>query len=156
MAAHSPTKTSKAELFMKSDLSQELDFLIARMRAIGSARANHALKPLGLKVRSYSVLSLACDDISPTQRDLAEFLSLDPSQIVPLVDGLEADGLVQRMPDPADRRSKVVIATEAGRTCYAQARKATARSEAETLSPLDESERTQLRELLGRVALGSL
>lgn len=153
MEARGSIKTSKAEQFMKSDLAQELDFLIARMRSIGSSRANHALKPLGLKVRSYSVLSLACEQLAPTQRELAEFLSLDPSQIVPLVDSLETEGLVRRMPDPADRRSKVISATEAGRELYGRARQATALSEAETLRALNEQERVQLRELLNRVAL---
>lgn len=153
MATKDSIKASKAELFMRSDLAQELEFLVARMRATGSARANRALKPLGLKVRSYSVLSLACDDVSPTQRDLAEFLSLDPSQIVPLVDDLEKRELVTRIPDPSDRRSKVVIATDAGQRLYVEARKATARSEAEALGMLSEAERTQLRGLLARVAL---
>lgn len=144
---------SKAELFMKSDLSRELIFLIARMRAIGSAHSNQALKSLDLRVRSYSVLSLACDGTNPTQRDLANFLSLDPSQIVPLVDDLEKRGLVNRIPDPADRRSKVIIATDAGQELYAKARQVTALSENATLDALSPSEREQLRELLTRVAL---
>lgn len=155
MAATGSAKTSKVDLFMRSDLSQELNFLIARTRAIGSSQANQALKPLELKVRSYSVLSLACDSQPPTQRDLANFLSLDPSQIVPLVDELEKRELVTRMTDPADRRSKVVIATEAGRKLYREARKITSHSEAQALSALSEDERSQLRELLGRIALRS-
>lgn len=146
-------KSAKEEQFMKCDLVQELNFLVARMRSLGSSRANQALKPLGLKVRSYSVLSLACSDIVPTQRDLAEFLALDPSQIVPLVDGLESSGLVSRMPDPKDRRSKVIVATDAGRKLYAQARKITKQNENETLEALTPDERLQLRDLLSRVAL---
>ena len=146
-------KSAKEEQFMKCDLVQELNFLVARMRSLGSSRANQELKPLGLKVRSYSVLSLACSDIVPTQRDLAEFLALDPSQIVPLVDGLESSGLVTRMPDPKDRRSKVIVATDAGGKLYAQARKVTKANENETLEALTPDERLQLRDLLSRVAL---
>ncbi|TDU24588.1 MarR family transcriptional regulator [Arthrobacter sp. JUb115] len=153
MTSKITAKSAKKELFMKCDLVQELNFLVARMRSLGSTRANHALKPLGLKVRSYSVLSLACSDITPTQRDLAEFLALDPSQIVPLVDGLETSGLVSRIPDPSDRRSKVIVATAAGRKLYAQARKITRQNEDETLEALTPQERLQLRDLLSRVAL---
>jgi len=138
---------------MKCDLVQELNFLVARMRSLGSSRANLALQPFGLKVRSYSVLSLACSDVTPTQRDLAEFLALDPSQIVPLVDGLETSGLVSRVPDPRDRRSKVVVATDAGRKMYAKARKITQQNEDETLAALSPEERLVLRDLLTRVAL---
>lgn len=153
MTSKITAKSAKEEQFMKSDLSQELNFLVARMRSLGSSRANHALKPLGLKVRSYSVLSLACSDITPTQRDLAEFLALDPSQIVPLIDGLESGGLVSRVPDPSDRRSKVIVATAAGRKLYSQARKITKQNEDETLEALSPQERLQLRDLLSRVAL---
>ena len=153
MSADNAKKSTKAEQFMKCDLMQELDFLVARMRSLGSGRANLALKPFGLKVRSYSVLSLACSEVMPTQRDLAEFLALDPSQIVPLVDGLEAKSLVIRMADPNDRRSKVVVATDAGKKLYGKARKATEQSEQETLKALTPGERTQLRDLLSRVVL---
>ncbi|UYQ78002.1 MarR family transcriptional regulator [Glutamicibacter sp. JL.03c] len=153
MNTKSTAKLAKEEQFMKSDLVQELNFLIARMRSLGSSRANQALQPFGLKVRSYSVLSLACSDFTPTQREMAEFLALDPSQIVPLVDGLETGGLVTRMPDPNDRRSKVIVATEAGRKLYARARKITKQNENETLEALTPEERLQLRDLLSRVAL---
>ncbi|MEG2578800.1 MAG: MarR family transcriptional regulator, partial [Glutamicibacter sp.] len=79
--------------------------------------------------------------------------ALDPSQIVPLVDGLETSGLVSRIPDPSDRRSKVIVATAAGRKLYAQARKITRQNEDETLEALTPQERLQLRDLLSRVAL---
>lgn len=136
---------------MKSDLFQELDFLIARMRAIGTSRANRALRPHGLKVRSYSVLSLACSSTPPTQRQLAELLSLDPSQIVPLVDELEQRQLVSRVPDPSDRRSKIIVASTSGHELYAAARQATKNSEDRTLRALSDHERDQLRLLLSRV-----
>lgn len=136
---------------MKSDLFQELDFLIARMRALGTARANRELKRFGLKVRSYSVLSLACGSPPPTQRQLAGLLSLDPSQIVPLVDGLEQRGLVSRVLDPGDRRSKIVVASASGHELYAMARQVTRASEDKTLSVLSMDEREQLRSLLSRV-----
>lgn len=154
MSAKQATTTAKEARFMTCDLVRELDFLIARTRSIGSGRANLALKPFGLKVRSYSVLSLACSDITPTQRELAEFLALDPSQIVPLVDTLEKRGYVERTPDPVDRRSKVIAATAEGRKLYAKAHQATQASEKETLFALTASEQEQLRSLLGRVALG--
>lgn len=149
------TKTATAagiERFLESELAGDIEFLAARTRSLGSARANRLLAPLDLKVRSYSVLSLACSNLSPTQRDLAEFLSLDPSQIVPLVDALEARGLVERNPDPNDRRSKVVAGTAEGRKLYLKARRATAEGEAVTMAKLSEAERTTLRGLLSRIA----
>jgi DNA-binding MarR family transcriptional regulator len=135
-----------------SGLAREIEFLNARARSIGSGIANELLQEHGLRVRSYSVLALACGGLRPTQRQLAEFLRLDPSQIVALVDELETAALVQREPDPTDRRSKVIVATTAGESRYASARAATARAEDLALSALTPAERTQLRTLMTKIA----
>ncbi|GAA1414907.1 ranscriptional regulator [Glutamicibacter uratoxydans] len=139
----------------QGELAGEIDFLTARIRSQGSSRANSLLAPLDLKVRSYSVLSLACSDLAPTQREVAEFLSLDPSQIVPLVDQLESRGLVERVTAPHDRRTKVIAGTKEGKKLYLQARKATAEGEEASLEALSSEERTTLRELLTRIAFGA-
>lgn len=152
MSATPSSTVNTIDRFLGSELAGDIEFLTARTRSLGSARANKLLEPLELKVRSYSVLSLACSGLSPSQRDLAEFLSLDPSQIVPLVDQLEGRGLVERHADPQDRRSKVITSTPAGRKLYAKARAATAQSEAITMARLSKSEQDTFRELLSRVA----
>ena len=48
--------------------------------------------------------------------DLAHDLDSTPRNITGLVDHLERDGLVERVPDPDDRRSVRASLTEAGRT----------------------------------------
>src|SRR4051794_41828262 len=47
-------------------------------------------------------------------RDLAEELGFDASHITGVIDRLEDRGLVERRPDPADRRVKLVTLTDAG------------------------------------------
>ncbi|MFB0833803.1 MarR family winged helix-turn-helix transcriptional regulator [Arthrobacter halodurans] len=150
----STAATPGANRLLVSDLAQDLSFLVARLRSQGSAAANTRLAPLGLKVRSYSVLSLACGDPAPTQRELAEFLWLDPSQIVALVDGLEGGGLVHRETDPSDRRSKLVVGTPRGRELCARARAAASAAEDDSLRALGAAERATLRALLARAAFG--
>ena len=152
MATKPGTTTNTIDRFLSSELAGEIEFLTARTRSLGSARANKLLGPLGLKVRSYSVLSLACSGLSPTQRELAEFLSLDPSQIVPLVDQLEERELVERRADPQDRRSKVISCTASGEQLYKKARIVTAEGEAAAMKRLNEAEQTLLRDLLTRMA----
>lgn len=152
MATKPGTTTNTIDRFLASELAGEIEFLTARNRSLGSARANKLLGPLGLKVRSYSVLSLACSSMAPTQRELAEFLLLDPSQIVPLVDELESRGLVRRAADPNDRRSKVITCTDEGIQLYKKARMATAEGEAIAMEKLTATERETLRDLLSRMA----
>ena len=47
--------------------------------------------------------------------ELAQMLSVSPRNITGLIDNLERDGLVVRVPDPADRRSVLATLTEKGR-----------------------------------------
>ncbi len=133
-------------------LVEHPSFLLARANARSLSLGNAALHPLGLRVRSYSVLALASGDERPSQRELASFLSLDPSQVVPLVDDLEAKGLVERVADPRDRRANVVRATASGIDLLAIARQALAAVDDEFFDGLTEEQRGVLTEMLGWIA----
>lgn len=152
MTTNTAPATSGTDRFLAAELAGEASFLIARARSRGSALANERLAALGLRVRSYSVLSLACSGLHPTQRDLAEFLSLDPSQIVALVDALEKAGHVRRVPDPGDRRSKLIEATASGSELYTRARAATREAEDISLGGLAAAEKEQFLALLNKAA----
>ena len=147
-----PSTPAPADPLLASDLVTEIEFLAARAVSIGTARANSMLAPLDLKVRSYSVLALACAAEAPSQRELADFLCLVPSQIVAIVDALEQRGLVERIGDRNDRRSKAIRATAAGKKLYKNASKAVREAEAISLEGLTADEYDQLRSLLRRIA----
>jgi len=136
-------------------LVEDLSFLLARASALSNAAGNAALAPFGLKVRSYSVLALASEHAGPTQREIAEFLRLDPSQVVALVDALQKSGLISREPDPRDRRANVIVATAAGLKTLSQARKAVLHAERAVHSGLDGDERATLGALLRKTAFPS-
>lgn len=135
-----------------SALGDDLSFLLARSSAVAVSAGNSVLRAFGLKARSYSVLSIACEGRRSTQRELAEYLLLDPSQIVALVDDLEGRGLVERRADARDRRSKAVIATAEGRRVCGEARAAVLAAEERPYGELTGEERRQLAALLRRVA----
>jgi DNA-binding MarR family transcriptional regulator len=135
-----------------SALTDDLSFLLARANAIALAAGNAALSGHGLKARSYSVLSLAAGDARPSQRELAEFLRLDPSQVVSLVDDLQTRGLVERRPDPADRRANVVVATDAGRALATAARESARAAEERVHAQLSSDDRQTLTGLLRALA----
>lgn len=133
-------------------LDDDLSFLMARANALSIAAGNAALASFGLKVRSYSVLSLAAGEARPSQRDVSEHLRLDPSQVVALVDELQRRGLVVREADPRDRRANVVVITAEGRALLAEARPAILAAERSLHAGLDDEERRHLAALLRRVA----
>lgn len=138
-----------------SALTEDTSFLLARANALALAAGNEALAAHGLKARSYSVLALAAEDSRPSQRELAEFLRLDPSQVVALVDELQRRGLVVREPDPSDRRANVVVATEAGRALHQRAQHAARSAQRRLHAGLSEAQRDQLAELLRLLAFPS-
>jgi DNA-binding MarR family transcriptional regulator len=72
-----------------------------------------------------------------------------------LLDELEGAGLVARRPDPADRRARQVLLTDAGcaRLCDLERRLRDA--EDQLLAPLEPAERDVLRALLQRLAVGA-
>jgi DNA-binding MarR family transcriptional regulator len=56
-----------------------------------------------------------------TMRELATLLAVDAPYTTVVVDDLESRGLVERRPDPDDRRRRIVAATTAGRRVAGQA-----------------------------------
>jgi DNA-binding MarR family transcriptional regulator len=55
-------------------------------------------------------------------RRIADHLHAEPSNVTAIIDRLERRGLVERRPDPGDRRVKLVAATTAGRAVIADLR----------------------------------
>lgn len=149
-------KVAGAEKLGASTITNDVGFLLAKLHAVGSVRNNQALAEFDLKERSYSVLVLANSGLEPTQRELADFLSLDPSQIVALVDELEKRRLVVRAPGKQDRRAKTVTATAAGAKLHARAAEAATRAEAEALRGLEAAEVATLKVLLRKALWGGM
>ncbi len=135
-----------------SDLDDAVSFLLARANAVSLVAANAALAQTGLKIRSYSVLAMAVGRDQPSQREIAEYLRLDPSQVVALVDDLQRRELVERRPDPSDRRANTVVATPAGRELHRRAQRDVGASEEAVLGALSDTQRTLLAELLRPIA----
>ena len=147
-------KLAGTEKLVAAPITNDVGFLLAKLHAAGSVLNNQALAEFDLKERSYSVLILANSGLEPTQRELADFLSLDPSQIVALVDELEKRGLVVRAPGKQDRRAKTVTATPAGAKLHARASEAARRAEAEALDGLETAEVAALKALLRKALWG--
>ena len=64
--------------------------------------------------RGYQVLAAAARSRPGSQQELASHLGLDRTVMTYLLDDLERDGLIERRPDPADRRARRIAATSRG------------------------------------------
>lgn len=146
------TIITPAERLLATELGDDVSFLLARVSARTTTFGMRSVAALDLNVRSYSILALACGGGSPTQRECADFLSLDPSRVVGLVDELEARGLVRRSPSATDRRTKTIEATDDGMRVFALAKSATREAEDRALAHLTAEERDRLRVALRAAA----
>ncbi|MCL6671809.1 MULTISPECIES: MarR family winged helix-turn-helix transcriptional regulator [Streptomyces] len=119
--------------------------VVARYHAdFDEAATRHTLT--GAQARLLSLLSLE----PLPMRKLAQKLKCEPSNVTGIVDRLESRGLVERRPDPADRRVKLAAATEEGLRVARELRDGL-RFAREPLAGLSEAERLSLRDLLQRM-----
>ena len=95
---------------------------VALIHAAGrvEARLEEALAGVGLSIAKFEPLSVLVSQDRPISlSELAEKLTCVRSNVTQLVDRLEADGLVKRADDPADRRAVRAEVTALGRKRHA-------------------------------------
>jgi DNA-binding MarR family transcriptional regulator len=98
--------------------------------------SDHALRDLPGGPRGYQVLTAGVGEPPQNQGAIAGELGIDRTVLTYLIDDLERLDLVNRRPDPADRRSRMVVATAAGRATWQRLQDELRRVEAHVLSPL--------------------
>jgi DNA-binding MarR family transcriptional regulator len=113
------------------------------MHRLRAAHTAHNLKP-----RQFQILGLLHDHGGLAQRELVQEMDVAPSVLVTLLNPLEADGLVARERDPADRRRHLVTLTPAGERQLASSSRAQKETEDTLFASLDDEQREHLRALL--------
>jgi DNA-binding MarR family transcriptional regulator len=102
--------------------------------------------------RGYQVLAMATRADAGSQLELAQHLGVDRTVMTYLLDDLEQAGLIERRPDPADRRARRIAATEAGRELLGDLEQRLRAAEDAVLGGLPPADRQALRGLLSRAA----
>jgi len=115
---------------------------------------HHILKPHELRGPVVPVLRFIREsgDGGVRLSDVAEEMDVSPAHVTRLIDRMEEKGLVQRRPDPDDRRALRVVLTDKGTKLEEEVRPVMAEFSDRLLSVLRVSEQKQLREYLQRVA----
>jgi DNA-binding MarR family transcriptional regulator len=126
--------------------------LIFRLARVTGYRLTRALASLEMRTNEFAVLHHLHQAGPLSQQELGGALRINPSNLVGLLDDLEAYGLILRPRDPADRRRHLVGLTPAGQRRLVQAKRAVAQAEHDLLAPLDADERAQLHGFLERLA----
>ena len=122
---------------------------VMRAQQVLLARLNELLAPLGLTFPRYEalmLLSFTRTGALPLGK-VGERLQVHRTSVTNIIDKLEKDELVRRVPHEADRRTTLAEITDAGREVAARAT-TLLNDDAFGLAALDDSEQEQLTELL--------
>jgi DNA-binding MarR family transcriptional regulator len=130
--------------------------LIAHLARAINHRFEAELAPLGLRQRQLVALSYLRDHGPAPQQAMAETLSIDPSNVVLLLNELEDLGLATRRRDHADRRRHIVEIAPAGERALEQVGRVLDAIEDDVLGALDAGQRDALHDLLDTALDGQL
>jgi DNA-binding MarR family transcriptional regulator len=133
-------------------LEARIAYLLSKVGSRQSARFSDLLKPLGLRPKHFAVMNVVDLGEGPSQQQVGEALGLDPSGLIPAIDELEANGLLERRRAPEDRRRYALFLTRPGKTKLAKAREASRKRGEELIAPLSEAEAQSFHDLLHRIA----
>ncbi|MYV52417.1 MarR family transcriptional regulator [Streptomyces sp. SID3212] len=133
----------------RDPLTLEVVELIGTVVARYYEEYEHAAAQYSLTGAQARVLGLLSLEPMPMRR-IAQKLKCEPSNVTGIVDRLEARDLVERRPDPADRRVKLAAPTPRGLETAARLRDSLTFAR-EPLASLSEDERRVLRDLLKRM-----
>ncbi|HEV2633797.1 MAG TPA: MarR family transcriptional regulator [Actinocrinis sp.] len=138
-------------LGLPAGFDDNLGWLLAQCFRAHLSSIDQATADLPHGPRGYQVLAGAVHRSSRSQAELAKQLGLDRTVMVYLVDDLERAGLVERLPDPNDRRSRLIRATAVGTARLAELDAAVQDAEARLLSPLSGQDQARLHTMLREI-----
>lgn len=134
-----------------AELRASVAFLVVRAHQRAHREFAELMEPTGLEPRFLGSL-IALTSLGPvSQAELARVLGMTAASMVPIVDLMEARGLVERRALAGDRRAYVLHVTRRARKALQQARHLAVGGGAPSLQVLTDDERAELTTLLVRL-----
>ena len=128
--------------------SPTLSFLLHEAARLLRKRFEQVARDSGLTRSQWQVVAYLDQNEGINQIGLAELLDVEPITLSRILDKLEAGGLIERHPDPSDRRVRSLRLAPAGRGKLAQARKLSEVVRSQALFGVSEPDRLRLLETL--------
>lgn len=133
-------------------LPELLGYQLRRTQIAVFQNFSRAMESLDMTPGRFGVLEVIAANSGLSQSELGALLGIDRSTVVAVIDRLERDGLVRRLPAPNDRRSHALKLSEQGAVTLALLERRVAAHERDIASGLSAEERNTLLTLLARVA----
>ena len=133
-------------------LDHSFGYLVHDVARLFARRFNtRALLFLGLSRSQCRILGYLAWHEGINQAGLADLLEIKPMTLVRQLDRMEADGWIERRPDPGDRRARRLMLTEKARPILARILDLSCDVRSEAFADLSEEEGGHLVDLLRRV-----
>ena len=110
-----------------------------------------SLGELGLRPALFAMLAVVRENPGINQTTLGNSLGIQRANLVPLVNELTGRDLVERRPQPRDKRAFALHLTTGGRKLFDEAERRVEAHEQRILADLSPAERGTLRDLLARI-----
>ncbi|WP_347058824.1 MarR family winged helix-turn-helix transcriptional regulator [Blastococcus sp. HT6-30] len=137
---------------MADDGAGELGDLLMRVARSQRRRWRDALAPWDLSPHQARALRVICARDGVRLSDLADSLHIAPRSATEVADGLQERGLVERTPDPGDRRAVLLRPTAEGRRVRDEVGRARAADSAELFGRLGPEDQAALTRILRALA----
>ena len=132
--------------------ADELGELLMRVSRIQRRRWRNALAPWDLSPHQARALMVICAGDGVRLSDLAEQLRIAPRSATEVADALQERGLIERTPDPGDRRAIILRPTAEGRRIRGEIGAARAADSSELFARLSPGDRDALTRILRALA----
>ena len=132
-------------------LIESVGFVLSKVAQRVVRLAEAKMAALGIQTKHVGVLATIVERGPLSQKAVGEALLIDRTTMVQLADRLESLALVERRPDPVDRRVSLLHLTADGETVYRRARSLVREAEAEVLDCLSAEDGRKLHRMLVRV-----
>src|ERR1700683_2005377 len=123
---------------------REFAFMVNDVARLLRTYANHKAAQFGMTRAQWAVLVRVDRSEGLNQSELADTLDLQPITLTRLLDKLCDSGLIERRPDPADRRAKRLFLTPAARPLLEQLSVLGEETMTDTLAGVDRSGGAQM------------
>ena len=131
---------------LPAGLTKSPSFQIERIRRHTRDEVEHTLATHNSTMREFWILTCVAEEPC-SQTQLSELLAIDASDMVRLIDSLEAHGWVTRDRDPKDRRRQIVTPTKKGGKAQAELAANVAAAEQRALDATSQKHLKSLKKL---------
>lgn len=133
-------------------LTTECVINLIRTESLLAAELNNRFRPFGLTGSTFNVLMILDGEAEPlSPHEIGERLLVTRGTVTGLLDTLQRQGLVKRVPHPGDRRMLLIELTDKAHAVLRETWPAHFPAQTEMLSVLSDTEKETLVRLLGKL-----